>query len=60
MYQSARGYIKWQSNIPNGHKIYQHFPFKGPPKCTQSGIFGLKKYHLATLIHNSIANPKKP
>jgi hypothetical protein len=22
-------------NIPNGHKIYQHLPFKGPPKFTQ-------------------------
>jgi hypothetical protein len=30
-------------------KIYQHFPFKGPPKFTQIGIFGLKIYHLATL-----------
>jgi hypothetical protein len=36
--------------IPNGHEIYQHFPFKGPPKFTQSGIFGLKTYHLATLM----------
>jgi hypothetical protein len=21
--------------IPNGHKIYQHLPLKGPPKFTQ-------------------------
>jgi hypothetical protein len=25
-------YIKWHSNIPKGHKMYQHFPFQGPPK----------------------------
>jgi hypothetical protein len=36
-------------NIPNGHKIYQHFPFQGPPKFTQIGIFGFKTNHLATL-----------
>jgi hypothetical protein len=34
---------------PNGHKIYQHFPFKGPTKYTQIGILGLKINHLATL-----------
>jgi hypothetical protein len=28
--------------VPNDHKIYQHFSFQGPPKCTQSGIFGMK------------------
>jgi hypothetical protein len=22
-------------NASNGHKIYQHFPFQGPPKFTQ-------------------------
>jgi hypothetical protein len=36
-------------NIPNGRKINQHFPFNGPPKHTQIGIFGLKINHLATL-----------
>jgi hypothetical protein len=25
-------YKKWPQTTPNGHKIYQHFPFKGPPK----------------------------
>jgi hypothetical protein len=34
-------------NIPNGRKIYQHFPIRGSPKFTQ--IFGLKSSHLATL-----------
>jgi hypothetical protein len=29
----------------------QHFSFQGPQKFTQTGIFGLKKYHLATLTH---------
>jgi hypothetical protein len=26
---------KGQKYIPNGHKIYQHLPFEGPPKFTQ-------------------------
>jgi hypothetical protein len=50
-------YTKWPQNISNGHKIYQmaikiyqHLPFQEPPKFTQTGIFGLKKYHLATLV----------
>jgi hypothetical protein len=29
-------------NIPNGHKIFQHLPSKGPPKFTQIGIFGFE------------------
>jgi hypothetical protein len=29
--------------------IYEPFPFQGPPKFTQIGIFSLKIYHLATL-----------
>jgi hypothetical protein len=29
--------------------MYQNFPFQGPPKYTQIGIFGLKINHLATL-----------
>jgi hypothetical protein len=36
-------------NIPNGRKIYQHFPISGPTKITLIGIFGLKINHLATL-----------
>jgi hypothetical protein len=28
--------------MPNGRKIYQHFPFQGPPKYTQIGILVLK------------------
>jgi hypothetical protein len=28
--------------MPNGHKIYQHFRFKGSPKYIQICIFGLK------------------
>jgi hypothetical protein len=49
LYQMALNYTKWPYNIPNGHKIYPHLPFKGPPKFTQIGIFGLKTNHLATL-----------
>jgi hypothetical protein len=37
-------------NIQNGHKIYEHFPFQGPSKISQIGIFGMKIYHLATLV----------
>jgi hypothetical protein len=37
-------------NIPNSHKIYQYVPCRGPPKFTQIGIFGMKIYHLATLV----------
>jgi hypothetical protein len=29
-------------NSPNSNKIYQNFPFLGPPKFTQSGVFGYK------------------
>jgi hypothetical protein len=28
--------------IPNRHRIYQPFPFHGPPKFTQIVVFGLK------------------
>jgi hypothetical protein len=49
---------KWQYYIPNDHKIYQHFPFQGPPKCTQIGIFGLKINHLATLVFGIILGAK--
>jgi hypothetical protein len=35
-------------NIPNELKVYQHFQF--PPKFTHIGIFGLKIYHLPTLV----------
>jgi hypothetical protein len=41
---------KSTQNVRNGHKIYQHFPIKGPPKFTPIGIFGLKINHLATRI----------
>jgi hypothetical protein len=46
----AGKYTKWPENIPNGHKISQHFPLQDPPKFTQIGIFGLKIKHLATLV----------
>jgi hypothetical protein len=49
IYQIAIKYARWPYSIPNGHKMYQHFRFRGPPKFSQSGIFGLKMYHLATL-----------
>jgi hypothetical protein len=43
-------YAKWPKCIPNGHKIYQQFPVKGPPKFIQIEIFGIKIYHLVTLL----------
>jgi hypothetical protein len=49
LYQTAIYYTKWPEIIPNYRKIFQHFLFKGPPKYTQDGIFGLKINHLATL-----------
>jgi hypothetical protein len=36
-------YTKWPYNIPNDHKIYQHFLFQGPPKFIQIGIFVWKQ-----------------
>jgi hypothetical protein len=55
-YQNGDKYTKLPHNIPNGLnipiglKIYQHLPFQVPPTFTQIGIFGLKIYHLATLV----------
>jgi hypothetical protein len=40
MNQMVLKYPTYLLNIPNGRKIYQHFPIKGSPKFTQ--IFGLK------------------
>jgi hypothetical protein len=37
-------------NRPNDHKIYQHLSLLDTQKITQIDIFGLKKYHLATLL----------
>jgi hypothetical protein len=39
----------------------KHFPFEGPPKFgnpkfTQIGIFGMKVYHLATLVMIAICS----
>jgi hypothetical protein len=46
----------------NSRKIYQHFPFYGPPKFTQIWIFGVKTNHLATLVHlrMNADRPKRP
>jgi hypothetical protein len=49
-YHVAIKYTQRLYYIPNGHRIYQLFPFQGPPKFTQIGIFGLKTNHLATLL----------
>jgi hypothetical protein len=36
---------------PNGHRKYQCLPMQDLPRFTQIGSFGLKIYHLATLIY---------
>jgi hypothetical protein len=38
-------------NIPNSHNIFQNVSFQGPPIFTQIGIFGMKRYPLATLAY---------
>jgi hypothetical protein len=50
-------------SVSNGRKIsqmvikhtYQHFPFHGPPKYTQIGIFGMKINHLAILVLRQVS-----
>jgi hypothetical protein len=51
-YQMTMKYTKWTQYIyiTSVHRIYQPFPFQGPPKFTQIGIFVLKMYLLATLL----------
>jgi hypothetical protein len=43
--------------------MYQHLPFKGPPKFTPRGIFALKTNYLVTLLDGDISlaknRPKK-
>jgi hypothetical protein len=50
----ASKYTEWPQNIPNGHKMYQHFPLQDPPKYTKIGIFGLKIYYLANLVQINV------
>jgi hypothetical protein len=63
-YQNWGIYNKLPHNIPNVqnipigrkidnvHKICKCLPLQDPPKFTQIGIFGLKMYHLATLVRD--------
>jgi hypothetical protein len=50
-YQSAIICTYVYVHILNGQRIQQPFPFQGPPKFTQIGIYGLKICLLATLQH---------
>jgi hypothetical protein len=51
MYQAAIKHTIWpENNGQIGCKKYQHLPLQDLQKFTQIGIFGLKIYHLATLI----------
>jgi hypothetical protein len=52
----ALKYTKWPKYIPNGHKSYQHLSLQDTPISTQSWIFGLKIYDLATLEPSRGAN----
>jgi hypothetical protein len=47
--QTAIHYARRPLIIPNGRKIYQHFPFQALRIYTQVGIFGPQINHLATL-----------
>jgi hypothetical protein len=65
-YQNGKNVPKWPQNIPNGHKFFQiavkylqqmaikftniFLYYIDSPKFTLTGIFGLKIYHLATLV----------
>jgi hypothetical protein len=44
--------------IPNGDRVFQPFPFQGPPKVAQIMNFCLKIYHLATLQREDIFEKK--
>jgi hypothetical protein len=39
IYQVAIKYFPWPLNKQNGHKIYQDFTLKNPPKFTKIGSF---------------------
>jgi hypothetical protein len=54
LYEIVTKYTRWPYTLPNGHKIYQYLPLQDPPKFIQIGIFGLKIYHLVTLIYFSL------
>jgi hypothetical protein len=42
LYQPVINYTKWPKNIQNGYEIYQHLPFKYPPKFPQIWNFGFE------------------
>jgi predicted alpha-1,6-mannanase (GH76 family) len=46
-------YTKIQPKIPNDHKILQIFPTSRPSKIFKNWNFGMKIYHLATLLLNT-------
>jgi hypothetical protein len=46
--------------IQNGHKLCEPFPFRDPPKFTKIFFFGLKIYHLATLVVTALSQQQKP
>jgi hypothetical protein len=59
IYQMVIKYSKCPLNVPNGHKIFQHFHIRDPEIFSQIGIFGLKTNHLATLVTTEALFEKK-
>jgi hypothetical protein len=47
-------YTIWPSNRQNGDEKYRHLPLQDVPKFTQIGIFGLKIFHLPTLVQYAL------
>jgi hypothetical protein len=49
IYKMTPNLTKWLNNIPNDHKIYQHFLLQGAPKYIYPHWdFWYEIYHLAT------------
>jgi hypothetical protein len=59
MYQSDKTYqnvkyTKWSKiYYIIGHKMYQHFPFQGPPKYWNR-VFGMNKYLMVPLYKSNV------
>jgi hypothetical protein len=49
-YHVTTRYVKWPQNVTNDLKICHHFRVQDPLNFIQIGIFGMKIYHLATLV----------
>jgi hypothetical protein len=59
LYQKALKYTIWPWSRQDGPKNTQHLPLQDLPKFTQIRIFGLKIYHLATLVETFSPPPPR-